>query len=87
MATKWTGQKTTPDENGVYKELNGGNQYELDDAVAIEELNAIVNNSLYASQKVDTVIGDAEEVVEKANSAVNSVVGTANEALFQEKRR
>ena len=92
-------------------EINGGNQYEIKDRLVLEQLNAITENSFYASEKVDTVISDAqgivnqgkteienttsqgknelnsivddaEDLVAKANASINTVVGTANEALF-----
>ena len=68
---KWTSKKVSASE------LNDGEEYSLDDAVAIEELNAIVNNSLYASDKVDTVIGDAEAVVTQGKTELNKIVNDA----------
>ena len=91
--------------------INNGNRYEIQDRVTLEQLNAITENSFYASEKVDTVISDAQDVVTqgkteienttsqgknelnaivddaedlvvKANASIDTVVGTANEALF-----
>ena len=49
MATKWSGQKVDKST------LNNGNEYDFDSGVAMEELNSIVNNSLYASNISENV--------------------------------
>lgn len=54
--TRWTKAKANANA------INNGNEYTTDDNLTINELNAIVNNSLYATQV-------AEEANEKANSA------------------
>ena len=46
---KWIGNKINPES------INNGNEYEIKDRVSIQQLNAIVNNSLYASNKADEV--------------------------------
>lgn len=103
---KWSSSK-----KHLPSEINSGNQYEIKDRLVLEQLNAITENSFYASEKVDTVISDAqnvvnqgkteienttsqgknelnsivdnaEDLVAKANASINTVVGTANEALF-----
>ena len=114
---EWTGKKVDKSQ------INNGKEYELIDAVTIEELNSMVNNSLYASQiaesyiseaenivtqgktditsqttqgkaeittltennktQLNSIVDEAENLVDEANSSINTVVGTANEALFK----
>ena len=53
---KWSKNKVNPDD------INLGNEYEAKDRLSREQLNAIVNNSFYASEA-------SAEALEKANSA------------------
>ena len=45
----WSKNKTLP------ANINGGNEYAVDDNVSLEDLNAITNNSFYAMDRVDNL--------------------------------
>lgn len=45
----WTGQKVN------ISDINGGEEYDLDDAVELGDFNSVVNNSLYASNIAENV--------------------------------
>lgn len=64
---RWTKNKVNPDD------INNGNEYEIKDRPSREQLNLIVNNSLYASEA-------SAEALEKANSAfmANGTVARVN---------
>lgn len=63
---EWSKNKVDPSS------LNNGQEYTKNDNVSLEELNSIVNNSLYASEVADT-----------ANTNSENAIATANEALEQ----
>lgn len=70
---QWTRNKVDSSE------INGGNEYEKKDRVSRQQLNSIVNNSLYASDIADT----ANTKADTANTKSDNAVATANEALEQ----
>lgn len=58
-------------------QINNGNEYEQKDRVSREQLNAIVNNSFYAS---DTAT-EAKEIAERTEVGANSPVSYAPQVL------
>lgn len=65
---KWSSSK-----KHLPSEINSGNQYEIKDRLVLEQLNAITENSFYASEKVDTVISDAQDVVTQGKNEIKSL--------------
>lgn len=53
---KWTKNKVNPEQ------INNGNEYNVNDNLSVESINAIINNSFKAQE-------DSEEALKKANSA------------------
>ena len=49
MATNWTKQKTEASK------INGGKEYQNNDAITTENMNQMINNSLYALHIVDNL--------------------------------
>ena len=49
MATNWTKQKTEASK------INGGKEYQNNDAITTENMNQMINNSLYTLKVVDTL--------------------------------
>ena len=49
MATNWTKQKTEASK------INGGKEYQNNDAITTENMNQMINNSLYTLNVVDTL--------------------------------
>lgn len=43
-------------------EINGGNQYSVNDQISIEQLNAITENALYAMAKADNAVALLGEI-------------------------
>lgn len=71
---KWTGNKANPSD------INGGEQYKGGDRLSREAVNAIVNNSIYASEKSDEALAKADSAF-MANGTVVRVNGIAEPFL------
>ena len=67
MATNWTKQKTEASK------INGGKEYQNNDAITTENMNQMINNSLYALHIVDNLkaryFPDNETYVETITNA------------------
>ena len=53
--------------------INGGNEYAVGDVVSREQLNAITNNSFYASDKADNAVATANSANQTAQNALAQV--------------
>lgn len=73
--SKWSRKKVNSED------INNGNEYIVDDDVSLEQLNAIVNNSLYASDTADTAISTANSALEQVVEKQGTVVTLEGEAL------
>ena len=58
--------------------INGGREFTTDDNLALNELNAIVNNSFYATQKADDAVSYAQEA-ENNLEEVRDFIASADE--------
>lgn len=67
---EWSKNKVEP------LNINGGQEYTLNDNVSLEELNAIANNSFYASDTAHTANTNAHNAVETANEALEQARST-----------
>lgn len=63
--------------------INGGNEYEKKDRLSREQLNAITNNSFYASDVAD----EAKRIAENVEAGTNSPVSYAPQTLMEEQKR
>ena len=63
--------------------INGGREFTRDDNLALNELNAIVNNSFYASETSDKAfefVQTAENTLQQATEIVGSAQNTLDRA-------
>lgn len=67
---EWSKNRVDPSE------INGGSEFTTDNNFTLKELNTIVNNSFYASDKAD----EAKSIVDTANTKATNAETTANTA-------
>ena len=53
--------------------INGGREFTTDDNLALNELNAIVNNSFYASEKSAEALGKINDIIEHEQGTVVTI--------------
>ena len=69
---EWNKQKVLPEN------INNGNEFTTDDNLAINELNAIVNNSFYSAELSESANIKSDEALFKANQSYSSIGSNPN---------